>query len=67
MKPNLPKSYANLSFEQNIHSFPNEVNNTEAMEGIYRAFKEWESQSCLQFVKRTIEPDYVELFGSGKG
>jgi hypothetical protein len=37
------------------------------MAGIYGAFKEWESQTCLQFVPRTTEPDYVEFFGSGGG
>ena len=42
-------------------------NNTEAMAGIYGAFNEWESQSCLQFIQRTTEPDYVQFFGSGGG
>ena len=45
----------------------NVVNKTEAMTGIYNAFKEWESQSCLKFVLRTSEPDYIEFFGSGGG
>ena len=37
------------------------------MTGIYKAFEEWESQTCLQFVPRTDHPDYVEFFGAGGG
>ncbi|XP_028393835.1 LOW QUALITY PROTEIN: meprin A subunit beta-like [Dendronephthya gigantea] len=43
------------------------LDNTEAMIGIHNAFKEWESQSCLTFIPRTTEPDYIEFFGAGGG
>merc|ERR1719167_569234 len=33
---------------------------------IASAMKEWEMSSCLKFVRRTTEPDYIEFFiGSG--
>lgn len=38
---------------------------TEA--AIRSAMKEWEEKTCLRFVPRTDEKDYVEFFDAGFG
>ncbi|XP_065060870.1 meprin A subunit beta-like [Rhopilema esculentum] len=41
--------------------------NAEATLGMMLAFHEWESHTCLRFVERTVEKDYIEFFMNCSG
>eukprot|EP00112_Aurelia_sp_Birch-Aquarium-sp1_P024327 Seg765.1 transcript_id=Seg765.1/GoldUCD/mRNA.D3Y31 product="Meprin A subunit beta" protein_id=Seg765.1/GoldUCD/D3Y31 len=41
--------------------------NAEATLGMMLAFREWESHTCLRFVERTVENDYIEFFNNCSG
>ena len=57
------------------HHFPcleNPVLNVVGIKGpteaaIRGAIKEWEEKTCVRFVPRTYEKDYVEFFDAGFG
>ncbi len=41
--------------------------NPEATLAIMLAMKEWMSHTCLSFVQRTVEKDYIEFFMNCSG
>jgi len=43
------------------------ASNPKAVLGLMLAFREWESHTCLKFVKRTVQKDYIEFFMNCSG